>query len=175
MHPLVAGQVWDVLPLYPNWQTQRNALLSAAAADGDEEEEDITRTPRPGTSAPAAGLATYTGQVRLVHTLAASPPVFTYAALFQEYATPDAAALPLHGFTAGGAAAPGSPKHLSVADLLSGQRRGANVSPTLLQRTPPPPVISGGADGKLRVWEGGRLVGKIKVGRDPVSRWPLPA
>jgi len=158
-------QVWDVLPLYPNWHAHRNALMGAAAAADDDDDDRATRTPRPGLASPASGtgLAAYPGHARLLHTLTASPPVFTYSVLFQEYVVPDSSALPLHGFTAGGAAAPGSPKHLSVSDLLAGQKQRGSVQPASLQRTPPPPVIAGGADGKLRVWDGGRFVGKIKV------------
>ena len=177
-------KVWDVLPLFPHWHAQKNVLgLGQGQGQGqanDDDDNEPTRIPR-GAPPSQSSLLSYPSKVHLLHTLVASPPVFTYAVLFQEYTPPDHSSSPLYGFvpTSGGGGAGagagvgGSPERFSVASMLdSATRRVSHKG--MLERTPPPAVISGAADGKLRVYVGGRMTGKIRIDQGGEHEEDLP-
>jgi WD40 repeat protein len=95
----------------------------------------------------------------LAHTLASSPPVYVYSAVFQENIPSSSSEKMPFGFQAS-----------SNADLIASiDSRGSRASlrDTNIERAPPPRVINGASDGRLRVYEGSNLKGKIRVDNVP--------
>ena len=86
----------------------------------------------------------------LVCTQVASPPVYTYAGVFQDQPRVLSSAA-----AAAAAAAAG-------ADSFGGSR-GKGVGGDNTSASAVPRIITGGADGRLRVWEGAEMVGYVHV------------
>ena len=77
---------------------------------------------------------------RCIHTLQSTPPTFTYAAIFQEY-SPLATGVAANSMSVGMGVAQDDP----------------------VTRGPLPRILSGGADGRIRVWDGATPKGFVVV------------
>lgn len=124
-------KVWDMLPVaFRSSNTMGfGALNNAAAGRVNGSLDASVATPAQGSSRPPS----------LVHTLVASPPVYTYSGVFQDQAK-------------------------SVASISQSQD-ARNVGSLV------PRIITGGADGKLRVWDNAEMVGYVVVaGKDKEER-----
>jgi WD40 repeat protein len=95
----------------------------------------------------------------LVHTLVASPPVFTYCAVFQDQAR--SSFTNTNSTTTLGAAA--SAAAAAVGDAAEDGSAYAIASRNLDATSTVPRIITGAADGKLRVWDGSQLKGYIVI------------
>jgi WD40 repeat protein len=112
-------KVWDMLPVsYRSSNTMGFGALNSSAVG------------RVNGSFDPSIQATGARPPGLLHTLVASPPVYTYTGVFQDQAAPTQ---PRQAADTGG--------------------RSAAV----------PRIITGAADGKLRVWDGGVMVGYVVV------------
>jgi WD40 repeat protein len=116
----------------------------------------------PGT--PGGDLSTLGGGIPstqspyLRYTLAATPPLFVYCTAFQEYASPSVPPPP---------AVPGT---ANVSESFEKQYTSARSGPPTEYmdghvRAVCPRVITGSADGRLRVWDGESFMGCIKSER----------
>lgn len=128
-------KVWDMLPVaFRSSNTQGFAALNALNAN--------TAGRLNGSLDASLGTPAGHGSSRppsLVHTLVASPPVYTYSGVFQD-------------------------QQKSTSGVSqSADTRSAGV---LVPR-----IITGGADGKLRVWDNAEMVGYVVVaGKDKDER-----
>ncbi|KAJ1420494.1 WD40-repeat-containing domain protein [Ochromonadaceae sp. CCMP2298] len=143
-------KVWDMLPVaYRSSNTMGFGALSSSV---DLASQAAATDP----SGAAAVLHSASNRPpTLVHTLTASPPVYTYCGVFCDHPRAGAST---------GAGGPDLPDGGSLANSVAlnpGLLSSIYASTTAIV----PRIITGGADGKLRVWDGSSFLGYVHVTR----------
>jgi WD40 repeat protein len=147
-------KVWDMLPVaYRSSNTMGFGALSSV---------DLSSAADPA----AAALTSASNRPpTLLHTLTASPPVYTYCGVFCDHPRAGASAgagtasVDLSGGLPGEDGGVDGGSLSNSVSVMPGQLSSIYASTTSVV----PRIVTGGADGKLRVWEGSTFMGYVHV------------
>ena len=142
-------KVWDMLPV----SYRANNTMGFGVLNNNGDSGNSAAVDDPSSPAGIAQQALRTASSKppsLVQTLVASPPVYSYSGVFQDQKSPaSTTSATASTATAGGA---------NVKDSLSGLSVKTSSVAALVPR-----IITGAADGRLRVWEGAEMLGYVHI------------